>query len=190
MGNKNKVIVKILGQDYTIVSDETREYIQKLSNYVDDKMVEIAEKNKKLSTAMIAVLTALNIADEYYKLLEEYEKMKYEADKPVAELQEVKEQLAVTAAEMNKVNESYEKLYDSYEKLKKASAFIEEENTSLKEELNRLNYEINIKNNKLKKADKIIEDLKNKLMMSEVKLVQTKKELQEFIETFDSSSEI
>ncbi len=66
MTTKNKAIVKIYGQEYAIVSDKDREYIQRLSNYVDDKMREISGKNKKLSTAMVAVLAALNMSEELF----------------------------------------------------------------------------------------------------------------------------
>ena len=48
MTDKNRVIVKILGQEYTIVGDEPREFMQRVSNYVDDKMNEIAEKKQEV----------------------------------------------------------------------------------------------------------------------------------------------
>lgn len=188
MGNKNKVIVKILGQEYTIVSDEPREYMQKISNYVDDIMGEIAEKNKKLSTAMIAVLTALNVADEYYKLKDSTHELEKKAVQPLDELEAAKEQLTAATAEINERDKEYEKILYEYEKLKEDSDKFLEEYKNLKEEINRLSYELDLKENKLEKSNKIIEDLKNKLMQREVKLVQTKKELQEFIELFDNSS--
>ncbi len=188
MTNKNKVIVKILGQEYTIVSDEPREYMQKVSNYVDDKMVEIAEKNPKLSTAMVAVLTALNIADEYYKLIEKYNDIQKDLSAPINELEEVKKQLAITTDEVNKKEEKLEKISMKYEELMKDNTILKNEQDDLKDELNRLNYELKLKDSKLKKSDKIIDDLKNKLLDSEVKLIETRKELQEFIEIFDQSS--
>ncbi len=188
MSNKNKVIVKILGQEYTIVSDEPREYMQKVSNYVDDIMGEIAEKNKKLSTAMIAVLTALNVADEYYKIKDSTKDLERKIVKPLDELETTKEQLAVATTERNERNREYETMVYEYEKLKEDSEKFLDEYKELEENINRLSYELNLKENKLNKSNKIIEDLKNKLVQREVKLVQTKKELQEFIEIFDNAS--
>ncbi|SHK12814.1 cell division protein ZapA [Paramaledivibacter caminithermalis] len=185
MTNKNRVIVKILGQEYTMVSDEPREYMQKVANYVDDKMVEIAEKNKKFSTAMVAVLTALNIGDEYFKLADDYHKIKGEHGKPVEELEKAKELLSLSSMKMEKMEKEYEGLLEEYEEMQENFRKMEASYMELREEVNRLSYECNIKDNKLKKAEKINEDLKNKLMQSEIKLVQTKKELQEFIEAFD-----
>ncbi len=45
---------------------------------VDKKMQQIAEKNPKLSTNMLSVLAALNLADELLKLQDEHEKLKKE----------------------------------------------------------------------------------------------------------------
>lgn len=185
MMNKNRVIVKIFGQEYTIVGDEPREFMQRVSNYVDDKMNEIAEKNTKFSTAMIAVLTAINIGDEHFKLVDEYQKLKMENGRPIEELERTKELLATSTVEMDKREKDFQSLLEEYEEMKESLKSIEAHHIELREEVNRLSYELNIKDSKLKKAEKINEDLKNKLVQSEVKLVQTKKELQEFIEVFD-----
>ncbi|WP_432663943.1 cell division protein ZapA [Wukongibacter baidiensis] len=186
MTDKNRVIVKILGQEYTIVGEEPREFMQRVSNYVDDKMNEIADKNKKFSTAMIAVLTSINIGDEYFKLLDEYNSFKSERERPVDELEKAKELLASSTVEIEKKEKDYENLLNEYEKMKESFVNIETSYSELKEVVNQLSYELNVKDNKLKKAEKINEDLKDKLVQSEVKLVQTKKELQEFIEAFDN----
>ena len=71
MAAKNRVEVRIAGKEYTIIGNESDEYIQKIALYVDRKMGEITTSNNNLSTSMVAVLTALNLADELYKLNEE-----------------------------------------------------------------------------------------------------------------------
>ena len=60
--------LRIGGKDYTIVGSEPEEHIQRVGLYIDKKMCEIMKMNNKLSTSMVAVLTALNVADEYFKL--------------------------------------------------------------------------------------------------------------------------
>ncbi len=87
---KNKVIVRILGQEYTIRSDESREFVQKVANLIDDKMRAIYEKNKKFSTSWIAVLTALNVGDDYLKLEQEKEQLLYRLENPEGELKTMK----------------------------------------------------------------------------------------------------
>ena len=91
MTTKNKIIVKILGQDYTIVSDDEREYVQKVSNIVDDKMQEIKVGNKKLSISMVAILTALNLADDYVKSNQKHEEFLLKMDNPLFIASEKKE---------------------------------------------------------------------------------------------------
>lgn len=65
---KNKVKVKLLGQTYKLVGQEDTEYLQLVAQYVNTKMLEIQATYPQLDTTKIAVLSALNIADEYIKL--------------------------------------------------------------------------------------------------------------------------
>ncbi|MBE7026620.1 MAG: cell division protein ZapA [Ruminococcaceae bacterium] len=68
MSEKNKVEVKIRGRFYTITANEPEEYIYKICTYVDKKMNEITQMNSRLSTEMASVLTAINVADDFYKV--------------------------------------------------------------------------------------------------------------------------
>lgn len=65
--SKNKVIIRIAGKDYTLVGVESDEYIQKVGLYIDKKMNEILMRNNRLSTSLAAVLTAINVADDFFK---------------------------------------------------------------------------------------------------------------------------
>lgn len=56
-GRKHKIRVK---------GEEDEQYINHLTSYVDQKMREVALKSKSADTIKIAVLAALNIADEYF----------------------------------------------------------------------------------------------------------------------------
>ena len=94
MNNRNKVSVRIYHQEYTMTGNEPKEYMLRVANYVDEKMTYIAEKSRKLSTSMIAVLTALNIADEYLKAQSEIERIQKEFQKPLEELEQTRKRLA------------------------------------------------------------------------------------------------
>jgi len=79
----NKLTVKLDGREYTIVSEESREYMLEISDIVNKKLTDIKIKNCKLSTSMAALLVALNMADDLKKeeaksaeLLEENEELK------------------------------------------------------------------------------------------------------------------
>ena len=71
----NKVTVSIYNEDYIVKGNEDQEYIQMLGSYVDRRMRMIGQRNHNLSTTKIAVLTALNLADELNKLQEDYDQM-------------------------------------------------------------------------------------------------------------------
>ena len=65
----DKVIeIEIYGQKYKIKvkGEEDEKYISHLTSHVDQKMHEIAVKSKSMDMFKIAILAALNIADEYF----------------------------------------------------------------------------------------------------------------------------
>ena len=74
----NKVKVKIYGQEYVIAGDKSREEIIQVAAHVDTKMQEITEaaKSAGATSSNIAVLAAVNIASEYFQMLDEMEELK------------------------------------------------------------------------------------------------------------------
>lgn len=72
---KNRLQITIFGQQYTIVGNASSSYIRMVAGHVDEKMKQIAELNPRLDTTKIAVLTAVNIADEFFKLKQDYEEL-------------------------------------------------------------------------------------------------------------------
>ena len=64
MYEKGVITVQIFGRDYPIASDQNREYVEKLADYVDRKMNEIAAGGETLASAIIAVQACLDIADD------------------------------------------------------------------------------------------------------------------------------
>ena len=69
----NKVTVKIYGQEYTIMGSKSREHIIKVADYVDQKMKEISQALNAGPLSSIAVLSAVNISDDYFSALERFE---------------------------------------------------------------------------------------------------------------------
>jgi cell division protein ZapA len=71
MANERLVEIKVLGQSYTVKTDSDENHIQEVARYVNEKIEEILRKTKSVSSLNVAILTALNIADD---LLKEKEK--------------------------------------------------------------------------------------------------------------------
>ncbi len=65
------VKVQIFGQTYVIRGDLDQAYVQKLAEYVDEKMHRIAEGTATVDTQKVAVLAALAIADELHSTQKE-----------------------------------------------------------------------------------------------------------------------
>src|ERR1700735_2512028 len=61
------VRVEIFDQAYNLRGADP-EYILKLAEYVDSKMRAVAQATNTIDTVRLAVLAALNIADEYHLL--------------------------------------------------------------------------------------------------------------------------
>ena len=68
----DSIRVEIYDQGYTLRGTDS-DYIAKLADYVDLKMRAVAEKTSTVDSLRVAVLAALNIADEYHLLKKKYD---------------------------------------------------------------------------------------------------------------------
>ncbi|MBI2682958.1 MAG: cell division protein ZapA [Acidobacteriales bacterium] len=66
------VRVEIYDQSYNLRGTDP-EYIQKLAEYVDSKMRTVAQQTQTVDSLRLAVLAALNIADEFHVLKRKYD---------------------------------------------------------------------------------------------------------------------
>jgi len=67
---KNRVTLMIMGEEYVLRGTSSPEDINRVGRYVDNLMRKLTEKNVQMSRHRIAVLAALNIADELLKIKE------------------------------------------------------------------------------------------------------------------------
>jgi len=70
MAEAQVVSVKIRGQRYPIQSALDPQYVNGLATYVDDKMRAAADSTPAADVLRLAVLAALNIADELFRCQE------------------------------------------------------------------------------------------------------------------------
>ena len=82
--NKNKVIVHLMGRDYTLVTDQQPDQVQRLSRYVDRRMRELAILTRA-GENMLPVLTAMTLADELFTAQDEMNRLRRELDAAKAE---------------------------------------------------------------------------------------------------------
>lgn len=89
---KRALDVEILGQKLTISSDAEESYMLKVAGFVDEKMQELSRSTRPINKSNIAVLAALNIADEYHRLRETHESI-------LIRLNQLSKRLSATLAE-------------------------------------------------------------------------------------------
>lgn len=66
------VSVSIFGGTYSLRAEEDGTYVESLARYVDTKMRNLSESTGTSEPLRVAVLAALNIADEFFKLEERH----------------------------------------------------------------------------------------------------------------------
>lgn len=134
MTSKNKVVIRIAGKDYTLVGTEPDEYIQKVGLYIDKKMNEILLRNSSFSTSLAAVLTAINVADDYFK----------------ARTQEL-----TLAKEKDALAEEVERLRNEVSHLKEQNTALTAKNTSLQVDLAKREAELGEVRNSVNKGSRV-----------------------------------
>lgn len=67
--------IEIYDQVYSVQADGNEEYLNELAAYVDSKMRTVAETARTVDSLKVAVLAALNIADEMFTLKQCQEKL-------------------------------------------------------------------------------------------------------------------
>lgn len=63
----SRVRVKILDEEFTVVGDAPEETIREIANIVDTRMKELKESYPNSPFGRLAVLCALNLADELHQ---------------------------------------------------------------------------------------------------------------------------
>jgi cell division protein ZapA len=82
--------VEIFGAVYHVRGRDDSGYLQELATLVDGKMREVAERVRTVDTAKIAILAALNIADELHQCRQRHE----------GERDEIRERVTALAGEL------------------------------------------------------------------------------------------
>ena len=76
MENKNKVNVKIYGTDYTILTEDSEEYILELAYELDSDMKKLCQRSTRFTDTSAAVLCALEYLDKRNKEVDTSDRMR------------------------------------------------------------------------------------------------------------------
>ena len=89
----DSVRIEIYDQEYHVKGSLNSAYLEEIARYVDGKMRSIATKSHNVDSLRVAVLAALNIADEYHQMKSKYETTTQQVEKKVGEYNETLDRL-------------------------------------------------------------------------------------------------
>lgn len=188
----NTVCVKINGVDYNLKGEEREQYLYKVAEYVDNKMQALMEGNRKLSPSSAAILTALNVVDDFMKCDRAYQELCDEIELMEKEVRGIKEENDLLKGQLLQIEHLSQKLRDELEEAK------DKQSTEVRESVERLNLELKAtqdkaeqylgENLKLKADNKELKfqlqsakykliDVQNKLLENQISLARARQDL-------------
>ena len=81
--------ITILGQKLVVKSESDQDYVVEVAHFVDNKIKEIIQNTKSVASLNVAILAAMNIADEYFRLKRDRDKKFEIVEKKVQDLIEL-----------------------------------------------------------------------------------------------------
>ena len=115
----NSVTVKICGEEYKLITDDSIEYTQSVGSRVNAEMQKLLS-TKRVGRMDAAILAALNIADELFKMRETDEQLR-------AQIKSALDEAAAAKAEVNALKRESVNLQKRLEKAEKAQKAAEKE---------------------------------------------------------------
>lgn len=85
----NRVTVTIAGKSYTILAEESREYMDEVAELVNSKISE-AHTNPDLTVEQASVLAAINVADECLKAKNQVASLQEQLQTYIEEIRELR----------------------------------------------------------------------------------------------------
>ncbi len=76
----------VIGREFSVLSDKGDEYVNSIVRYINERAAEIGEASENVTTSDIAILVALNITEELFKVKEEKEDLQSRFENGVEEL--------------------------------------------------------------------------------------------------------
>jgi len=86
---KRTMEVSIMDQKFVIKSDSDDDYVNNVADYVDEKINEVIQNTKTVASLNVAILAAMNIADEFFKFKRDRKERFHTVEKKIEDLIEL-----------------------------------------------------------------------------------------------------
>ena len=104
---KNRVSVVIGGQEFVLLSDREEEYVQRVSARVDEEILELAARMTTAPAAQIAVLAAVNLAEEALEASQTVESLRAQLKDFLEEASRLKQENADLKRELTRLKKDF-----------------------------------------------------------------------------------
>ncbi len=143
----NRVSMTINSRCYTVVADESVEYLERLGNHINEKVESVIKGGQNIIGERPVVLAALNICDEYFKAVQNNDYLK---------------------DDIRRLNEKNLKLQHSLNDLHKelddvSSSQISIDESVMTAETDAAKKELDLAHEKIKSMEEHIKELENKI---------------------------
>lgn len=71
---KRTIEVTIMGQKFMVRSESDESYVQRVAEFVNNKIIEISAKTKAIPSLQVVILAAMNVADELLRHRDDHDK--------------------------------------------------------------------------------------------------------------------
>lgn len=111
--------VTLLGESFTLASDLEREHLERVVELVEEKAGEVKSSLKSSTQLGVAIVTAINIASEYLRIMGSVDDLKGRISVKLSEIDEVLGQLddadPTVREELRRVREQMDKMTGVYD---------------------------------------------------------------------------
>lgn len=178
MNKKNKVSVKILGSDYSFLTNTNDTIkIEDTVKYLEYILTETKKKNPYISNYVTLILTCMNLSEEILETQKAFltmQKKLVNAPAPPASIQSSKEEPAnADTVRISRSEADIKKLEQYQEEIKRLSEEVNRANAIIAGYKTRLT-EVRSENEKMKHEYELIEE---KLLESQIELVKLRKKI-------------
>lgn len=167
--NKHKTAINIMGVDYQVITDDDPKRVSMIASFVDKLIKETKKSAPYMTNMSAAVLSALNLSEELYRLKDEYEAVKDKsADFEIVD--EYKRRLNDALDEIESNGNKQRILFSKIERLELENQELNENLEEYKQKFNslRADYEMNKRS---------LTEMQNKLLDNQIELVKARKSL-------------
>jgi cell division protein ZapA len=121
---KNKVTVTIRKKEYTIIANESTDYIMSVANELDERISQVSGANAALGAEKSIILAALNLCDDYLKMRQTNNALQRQVMKCAKEMEKLQQAAETASAGDDETDELRRQIVQYSEELRKTESEI------------------------------------------------------------------